>query len=80
MAQRTKTLITKVLTLRDKGKAAYKEADVLMDELLKRDMLGRSIDLGDGQHATLIDNFENRNKVFRAHGIARFELVVTRAE
>jgi hypothetical protein len=80
MAQRTKTLINKVLTLRDKGKAAYKEADELLEQVLERLKPGESVELGEGQRATVIDNFANKNKVFRAHGISRFELEVTRAE
>ncbi len=63
------------LKARDKGKALYAAADLILDELLAELEPGQIVDLGRGRKAQLVDNFAGgKNKVFRAHGIARFEL------
>lgn len=70
-----------------KGRAAYDAADQLLGEILKA-VAGRpagdgaKIDLYDGKgkpagQCEIVDNFAEKNTVFRAHGIKRFELKLT---
>jgi hypothetical protein len=70
---RTKTLLLKILARRAKLKAIYKQLDELEAEVLKRMKPGDTVIVGD-QRVTLKDNYAEKNKVFRAHGISRYEL------
>ena len=61
--------------LRQRGKEFYGDADEALDALLEAGVKpGQEIDLGGGRQATLIDNFQDRNTVFRPCGVRRFEL------
>jgi hypothetical protein len=69
-----------MLTLRRQGAARYDEADQLLNGLLtKRPKLraGRLVPYKDGRKMQIKDNFADKNKVYRAHGISRFEIEVT---
>lgn len=57
------------------GKKEYKRADALLEEILEKMKVGEEVKVGDrGQRAKLKDNFEDKNTVYRAHGIRRYEL------
>ncbi len=72
--QRAK-LARKVLRSLEKGKAFYQAADAAMHELLALGVQpGSKIRVGRGKDVEVVDNFAEKNKVFRAHGIARIEL------
>lgn len=51
------------------GKRAYTRADTLFEEILQQMKPGQIV----GGYK-LVDNYESKTKVFRAHGIARYEL------
>ena len=74
--QTTAEKIVALLRARELGKKHYGRADRLLDALLKELIPGQEIALPGGKKAVLKDNFEKANKVFRAHGIARYELEV----
>ncbi len=61
------------------GRKHYKKADRLMDMICEHAKVGEEIPLPGGKKAVLKDNFKDVNKVFRAHGINRFELVIDAA-
>jgi hypothetical protein len=63
------------MQLRARGKAAYQEADALLDEIVAGTKPGTAIEVGGPKKVVLVDNFAEKNKVFRAHGIARYDLV-----
>ena len=59
------------LEAREEGKAAYTKADALLEQILEAGARpGRDI----GAKYRLKDNFAAANKVFRAHGINRYEI------
>jgi len=64
---------------RDTAKGLYKKADALFEAMLPELKARRSIDMGDGTLTVLVDQFEVKNKVFRAHGVERFVLEETSA-
>lgn len=56
-------------------KGLYKLQDAELALLLAKAKPGRPIALGGGRSAIVVDNYaDGKLKVFRAHGIARFEL------
>jgi argininosuccinate synthase len=65
----------------DEGKDSYKRADRLLSEILSLGMKpGDRVPLNSaGDKIRLDDLFANQNKVFRAHGIGRYELNVEKA-
>jgi len=54
----------------------YERADRLLAEILPDLKKGAEIPLAGGKRAKLKDNFADANKVFRSHGIARYELEI----
>lgn len=52
----------------------FKEADAFLDRIVKAG--ASTIVLEDGRVATVIDRFGDRNKVFRPHGLHRYEIKV----
>ena len=75
-------IVEKVLRMveaRDTGKAQYKAADQLLEELLPHLKVGESLDLGNGETATLTDNFAKSNKAWKPCGVNRYDVAVTRA-
>jgi hypothetical protein len=60
----------------DEGKSGYARADVYMNRLLDAGLKpGDELVLNAaGERAVLEDLYANARKVFRAHGIGRFEL------
>lgn len=71
--------IRKMLAAKDRGKAAYVEADELLEEILAELQPGQQVKLGGGEWAEVVDNFAEKNKVFKPAGVARFEVKVTRS-
>jgi hypothetical protein len=67
------------LKAREAGKANYQEAEELLEALAKGMKAGQEVKLPGGRKAILRDNFAERNKVYRAHGISRFEIEVVEA-
>lgn len=61
------------------GHRYYDRADRLLDLIVQNVKVGEQIPLPRGKIAVLKDNFANANKVFRSHGIPRYELEVTEA-
>lgn len=60
---------------RELGQTHYKRSDEIMERILKAAPLQTVIDIGNGYTAELVDNFaEGKLKVFRAHGISRYEV------
>lgn len=82
MAKKNKQLLTmaelvqKHLRLRESGKRAYKRAENALDEIVERGKAGEEIPLPGGKKAVIKDLYATANKVFRAHGIGRYEIEV----
>ena len=70
-------LVGKHLRARESGKRAYKRAERLLDEIVQRGKSGEEIPLAGGKKAMIKDLYLTTNKVFRAHGIGRYEIEVT---
>ncbi len=70
-------LIVAHLKARDLGRIWYGRADRALEDIAKRLKPGKEVVLPNGDKAVLKDNFADTNKVFRHHGIARFEIDVT---
>lgn len=65
------------LRARERGKAEYKRADELLEEIIAQMKLGEEIRFDtSGRKAQLKDNFAEKNTAYRAHGIKRFEIEV----
>jgi len=67
------------------GKAGYKKADQLVDELVAEAEAGRievgaPIDLGNGLVGRLIDKFEGKNKVGYGGAARRYDVEISRAD
>lgn len=62
------------------GKKHYGRADRLLESILPEMPVGERVPLPGGKSAKLVDLFAEKNKVFRAHGIGRYELQVSEAE
>jgi hypothetical protein len=71
--------ICAMLERKDTGKAAYGEADRLLQELVPQLKLDQVVDLGNGETAQLIDNFAQKNKHWKPCGINRYDVKVSRA-
>lgn len=72
-----KSKIRSYLKAKERGKAEYERADRILDELIAGLKPGLEVSFDtSGRKAKLIDNFENGNTAFRAHGIKRFEIKV----
>ena len=75
MAVKYRDKVLELMREREEGKACYQRSDEILNELIERGITVQDIvDLGDGRRAQLVDNFADKNKVFRPHGIARFEM------
>ena len=57
------------------GKRAYQRAERLLDKILERAKVGESFALPDGDEAIVKDLYAETNRVYRAHGITRYEVV-----
>jgi hypothetical protein len=71
--------ITKHARSRELGKKHYGRADRLLDGLIKEMSVGAAVPLPGGKQAKLIDLFAEKTKVFRAHGIGRYEVEISEA-
>lgn len=72
-------LIVAHLRAREIGRRHYAKSDRLLEAIVKKISRGKEIPLPGGKKAVLKDNFADANKVFRSHGIARYELEVIEA-
>lgn len=64
------------LRARELGRRNYAKADRLLSELRKQVVPGQEIELAGGKKAIVADLYAVDEKVFRSHGIARYELKV----
>lgn len=68
--------IKKLISLRERAKALYAQADVLESKLVKSIGVGKVVKLASGDTVCVVDNFRGTNKVFRAAAVKRFEISV----
>ena len=68
-----KSLVNRVLTLQDKGRAIYQQKDDVLSRLLAQCAPGEVIETEHGQFA-IHDNFAERNVSYRPAAVHRFEL------
>jgi hypothetical protein len=64
------------LTERELGKAHYMRADEVLEAIVKIAPLDQAIPLSETESAEVVDLFKESLKVFRAHGISRYEIKV----
>jgi hypothetical protein len=69
-------LATALLRARELGRRRYAQSDRLLGEIRKLVAIGQEIDLPGGKKAVVEDLYASSDKVFRAHGIGRYELKV----
>lgn len=75
-------LLSKVLRyfrVKDSISRGYKRLDKLEEQLLSEMSTGDAVPLNEFEKAVMVDNFDRQNKVYRAHGISRFELKKVKA-
>lgn len=73
-------LVEKFLKEKDGGKEAYGRADKLLEQIVAGVPVGTLIELAGGRVATVLDNFAEKNKVFKPCGISRFDVKVSHAK
>ncbi len=69
--------VAKHLRLKEAGKKKYKEAEALLDEIVELAKPGQEVKLAGGRIARVKDLYLETNKVYRAHGIGRYEVEVS---
>jgi predicted nucleotidyltransferase len=67
-------LAAKILRLRDKAKAQWKEADEQLKELLKHAKPGERIAVPGGRVVEVVDNYAEDNIAWKACALHRFDL------
>lgn len=72
-------LIRKHLVEKDIGKQGYSDSDATLKAIRQLMKPGESVSIGGGQTATLVDNYADKDVVFRPCGVRRFEISVSRA-
>ncbi len=74
--------VAKWFRCREKGREQYAAADELLDEIRQSMKPGEVVVIpkAKGRKAvvSMVDNYAQENKVFRSHGINRFELKTVR--
>ncbi len=65
--------VRRMLAAKDKGRAAYTEAEQLFEEIHPLLEVGEQLDIGEGQLFVIVDNFATKNKAFKQAGVSRFE-------
>jgi hypothetical protein len=80
-ARKIATKARKFFRARDEGKDAYARADRLLREMRQAGLKpGDAVPINAaGDRVRLQDLYADSDKVFRAHGIGRFELVIDKA-
>jgi hypothetical protein len=76
---RARSLVTRWLLAQETAKRAYADADAALDELLAGDLVDSEIKLTDGRTATVVDQFAEKHKVFKASAFVRFKIEVKTA-
>lgn len=71
--------VKRYFRVQDSIKRSYKRSDKLLAELLLEMQPGEAVPFSEFEKVVLEDNFKNDNKVYRAHGISRFELKKVKA-
>jgi hypothetical protein len=69
-------LVTALLRARELGRRNYAKSDRLLGEIRKQVEVGKEIELPGGKKAVVEDLYATSDKVFRSHGIGRYELKV----
>lgn len=55
-------------------KATMEAQDALLDQLIQELGAGKAVMVGKARVAMIVDQFDGKNLVFRAHAVRRFEL------
>lgn len=72
--------IAALLMVKAEAKAGYDRCDVLLDELRHALKVGRSIDMGNGETAVIVDNFAEKNVAWGHGSVRRFDLKVSKSK
>lgn len=78
-ALQQRRLVEKFLKEKDGGKEAYARADKLLEQIVAGVPVGTLIELAGGRTAAVVDNFAEKNKVFKPCGVSRFDVKVSHA-
>lgn len=79
-AAAARRIAKQLIAQRDAGKEAYAQADKALQELFDLGLKpGDTITLPGGTTVELVDNFADRNKVWKPCGVTRFDVKVTHA-
>lgn len=81
MAKTNQVLVKKIqayLRAKEAGKAGYKKADTLLEELIPLMKQHGPVPLNEKQAATLIDKFAEKNRIGAGLGVNRYEIEVDR--
>jgi hypothetical protein len=68
--------IRKYLRTVEAGKKAYQRAETLLDEIVAGMKVGQEMAIGGGRKVVLKDLYAEKNRVYRAHGITRYEVAL----
>jgi hypothetical protein len=68
-----KRVARRILSNLDRARALYVQTDNLVALLVATVPVGATVTLGDATYV-LVDNYAHANRVYRSHGISRFEL------
>ena len=68
--------LAKIVTLREQARACYQEAGAIEAGLLDKIGVGKRYKLPDGRQVQLVDNFADKNKVWKSAGFTRFEFKI----
>lgn len=82
-AEQVKSIVAKIAVLKDEIEAVkpkYDELDELVTQLKAQVPVGVQLFLEDNRSVELVDNFAEKNTVFRPHGVKRFEVSILTAE
>ena len=68
--------LAKVIELREQARACYQEAEAIEAGLLDKIGVGKQYKLPDGRQVQLVDNFADKNKIWKSVGSTRFEFKI----
>ena len=74
LLRKQRRLIRKYEKQRETGIAWLKRSDETMNLIVQAVGISKPVDMADGHLKEIVDVFEGQNKVFRAHGIGRYEV------
>jgi len=70
----TRKKVRRYVELLDTAKKCYREADGLLQDLLQELEVGEAVEVDVGKSYAIVDNFADKNKVYKATGVSRFDL------